>query len=57
MDEKELERMDICHAKYGALLDKRYFLSPIGEHPQRILDLGCGTGSIDVAPLWLWFIR
>ncbi|KND91937.1 Phosphoethanolamine N-methyltransferase 1 [Tolypocladium ophioglossoides CBS 100239] len=51
MDEQELERMDICHAKYGALLDKRHFLSPIGEYPQRILDLGCGTGiwCIDMA--------
>jgi hypothetical protein len=44
MDDQELERMDICHAKYFALLEKKTFLAPIGDHPQRILDLGCGTG-------------
>jgi len=45
MDEKELERIDLCHVKYGALLDKRLFLAPIVEDPARILDLGCGTGK------------
>lgn len=50
MDEQELERMDICHAKYYALLDKRHFLAPIGDHPQRILDLGCGTGMQPLFP-------
>ncbi|KAM3472651.1 hypothetical protein MY8738_008765 [Beauveria namnaoensis] len=53
MDEKELDRLDVCHTKYLALLKKKLFLSPIGEagNPQRILDLGCGTGAwcIDVA--------
>lgn len=49
MDDQELERMDICHAKYFALLDKRHYLSPIGgedKPPQRILDIGCGTGNL-----------
>lgn len=47
MDEQELERLDICHSKYFALLEKKFFLSPIGEerNPQRVLDLGCGTGK------------
>lgn len=36
---------DMCHAKYYALLEKRRFLAPIGESPQAILDLGCGTGE------------
>ncbi|KEZ45805.1 hypothetical protein SAPIO_CDS1620 [Scedosporium apiospermum] len=51
MDEKELERIDLCHVKYGALLDKRLFLAPIVEDPARILDLGCGTGiwCVDMA--------
>lgn len=40
--------MDICHAKYFALLEKKTFLAPIGENPQRILDLGCGTGVCDL---------
>lgn len=45
MDDQELDRMDLCHTKYYHLLKSRRFLSPIGENPQRILDLGCGTGS------------
>ena len=45
MDEKELDRIDLCHAKYYALLDKRRFLAPIPPHPQAVLDLGCGTGA------------
>ncbi len=39
---------DMCHAKYFALLEKKRFLSPIGENPQKILDLGCGTGMLSV---------
>ncbi|KFZ12534.1 hypothetical protein V501_04187 [Pseudogymnoascus sp. VKM F-4519 (FW-2642)] len=51
MDEAELDRIDMCHAKYYALLEKKRFLAPIGSNPQKILDLGCGTGiwCIDVA--------
>ncbi|PHH81921.1 hypothetical protein CDD82_7523 [Ophiocordyceps australis] len=51
MDDREMDRMDLCHSMYYALLDKKRFLSPIGSHPQRILDLGCGTGiwAVDVA--------
>ncbi|KPA38321.1 phosphoethanolamine n-methyltransferase 3 [Fusarium langsethiae] len=44
MDEAELDRIDMCHAKYCALIGKNRYLAPI-EKPQRILDLGCGTGS------------
>ncbi|KFY08924.1 hypothetical protein V492_05788 [Pseudogymnoascus sp. VKM F-4246] len=51
MDEAELDRIDMCHAKYYALLEKKRFFAPIGTNPQKILDLGCGTGiwCIDVA--------
>ncbi|KAK3903142.1 Trans-aconitate 2-methyltransferase [Staphylotrichum tortipilum] len=54
MDDVELDRIDMCHAKYYALLEKKRFLSPIGDNPQKILDLGCGTGiwSIDVADMY-----
>jgi hypothetical protein len=45
MDEAELDRIDMCHAKYYALLEKKRFFSPIGSNPQKILDLGCGTGK------------
>jgi hypothetical protein len=47
MDDQELDRMDLCHTKYFSLLKQRRFLSPISENPQRILDLGCGTGSLN----------
>lgn len=45
MDDQELDRIDLCHAKYYALLEKRRYLAPITESPQRIVDLGCGTGK------------
>lgn len=44
-DELELSRIDMCHAKYYALLDKNRFFAPIGKEPHKILDLGCGTGK------------
>lgn len=45
MDDRELDRMDLCHSMYYALLDKRRFLAPATKNPQRILDIGCGTGN------------
>lgn len=36
--------MDILGHMFLLLLDGRLYLAPIDEHPQRILDLGCGTG-------------
>ena len=50
MDEAELERNDIQHAKITRLLGSLH-LSPIGDEPQNILDLGAGTGvwAIDMA--------
>lgn len=49
-DEKEQDRMDILSYLFILALDGKLFLAPIGDHPQRILDLGCGTGqwAIDV---------
>lgn len=44
IDDLELDRIDMCHAKYYALLGKKRFLAPIGDNPHKILDLGCGTG-------------
>lgn len=53
MDDRELDRIDLCHVKYSALLDKKLFLAPISEDPQRVLDLGCGTGKISTPGLRL----
>jgi len=35
----------MSHAKYLMLLEKRLFLAPITPTPQRILDIGTGTGK------------
>ncbi|PGH35653.1 hypothetical protein GX50_01501 [[Emmonsia] crescens] len=43
-DELEQERLDILHHMVDLVLDGRLFLAPIGENPQRILDLATGTG-------------
>lgn len=45
MDDTELNRLDMSHAKYYGLIEKKRFLAPIGDSPQKILDLGCGTGE------------
>ncbi len=45
-DDQELDRIDMSHAKFLILLDKKLFLAPIEPHPQRILDLGTGTGIV-----------
>ncbi|KAG5794788.1 hypothetical protein H9Q69_006173 [Fusarium xylarioides] len=43
-DEEEKTRMDLVHHIYSLMLDGALFLAPIGDHPQRVLDLGTGTG-------------
>ncbi|EXJ54743.1 hypothetical protein A1O7_10084 [Cladophialophora yegresii CBS 114405] len=50
-DEAEAERLDMQHAMQSHLLGDRLFWAPITETPQRVLDLGTGTGiwAIDFA--------
>ncbi|KAF3479485.1 uncharacterized protein GIQ15_06461 [Arthroderma uncinatum] len=43
-DEQESERLDIHHALIDALLHGRLHKAPIGDNPQRVLDLCTGTG-------------
>jgi hypothetical protein len=48
IDEDELDRIDMSHAKYIVLLEKKLFLAPVSVNPQSILDLGTGTGAYRV---------
>jgi hypothetical protein len=43
-DEEEADRMDVFHEMMLNILEGKLHLSPIGATPQRILDLGTGTG-------------
>jgi SAM-dependent methyltransferase len=54
IDEDELDRMDLQHRKYEMVIGDKHFLAPIGPTPQRILDLGTGTGiwALDVADMY-----
>lgn len=45
MDEQEMDRIDMAHAKYFMLLEKKRWLAPILANPQKVLDLACGTGQ------------
>lgn len=45
VDESEQDRLDLQHCKYTLLLEGKFFLAPISDNPQKILDLGAGTGS------------
>ena len=45
IDEQEMDRIDMSHAKYYMLLNKRRYLAPISANTQKVLDLGTGTGE------------
>ncbi|KAH8692925.1 putative methyltransferase [Talaromyces proteolyticus] len=43
-DEQEQERLDFLHHIHNMTFGGRLFLAPIGDNPQRVLDVGTGTG-------------
>ncbi|KAF4443965.1 hypothetical protein F53441_11283 [Fusarium austroafricanum] len=43
-DEEQLEALDLIHHWLTLMLDEQLFLPPIGDNPQKILDIGTGTG-------------
>lgn len=53
-DETEQDRLDIMHHINLLMLDGKLHIAPIGKNPQRILDIGTGTGiwAIDVGELY-----
>ena len=43
-DEKEQGHLDICHQMLTLAIGGNLFRAPIDKNPQRILDIGTGTG-------------
>jgi SAM-dependent methyltransferase len=43
-DEKQNNQLDIAHNLYLLTFKGKLFLAPIGDNPQRVLDVGTGTG-------------
>jgi SAM-dependent methyltransferase len=52
-DDAESDRLDMHHHLATLIIGGRLITAPIGKYPQRILDVGCGTGiwSIDMGKL------
>ncbi|KAK3319717.1 S-adenosyl-L-methionine-dependent methyltransferase [Cercophora scortea] len=53
-DDIEQDREELKHAMMLEVTDGKLFFAPIGDYPQKIIDLGTGTGlwAIEVADLY-----
>ncbi|KAK4182903.1 S-adenosyl-L-methionine-dependent methyltransferase [Podospora australis] len=51
IDDEELDRNDLQHYKFTLLMNNNLYIAPIPPSPQKILDLGTGSGiwAIDIA--------
>ncbi|KAM0414577.1 hypothetical protein ACHAPT_013582 [Fusarium lateritium] len=43
-DDRQQDAEDLMHEVYRIILNDELYEAPIGDNPQRVLDLGCGTG-------------
>ncbi|RDW57226.1 hypothetical protein BP5796_12676 [Coleophoma crateriformis] len=50
-DEKEQERLDMVHHWYRLTLRGALFRAPILKYPQKVLDIGTGTGKLSLLRL------
>lgn len=57
-DESEKDRLDIMHELMLTMMDRNLFLAPISSSPNRVLDLGTGTGvwAIDFGKSFINFM-
>jgi ubiquinone/menaquinone biosynthesis C-methylase UbiE len=40
----EADRLDLMHEMALVIMNRKLFIAPLGDSPQRVLDLGTGTG-------------
>ncbi|KAI8710914.1 hypothetical protein NCS52_01520100 [Fusarium sp. LHS14.1] len=54
-DDRQQEAEDLMHEVYRIILNNELYEALIGDNPQRVLDLGCGTGiwAIEFADMHL----
>ncbi|EXL78252.1 hypothetical protein FOPG_07427 [Fusarium oxysporum f. sp. conglutinans race 2 54008] len=43
-DDRQQEAEDLMHEVYRIILGNSLYEAPIGDNPQKVLDIGCGTG-------------
>jgi hypothetical protein len=46
-DDQEQHREDMKHAMMLEMTDGVLFYSPVGDYPQKIIDIGTGTGKLE----------